>query len=530
MPSKHILVLQTPKQHSYTNPAVELNPKAVTVWIEELPLLNPVSTLKQLQDAVSALNQQETPVKTRLRLLEVYRSAVIRLFPGCEPEEIRHLNINRARRDEVKTGMTGFLEAMADGYKIIVKQENRAKQKPKKASVLLLCLYRTMEMLALGLLHAYRNYHATPGFIFMELHQVYLYAEDHKVLDTPIVHEKKAVYGTLAELYKRTMLLSTTDPFHLAEGAATKLFYLIGDFLEPCTIDTTLPLDATQGSDCYIIDLDGDSPPQGINSYEAGEFIRILNTREFTVALKNKIAALRSSDSVSRRQQAELQLLKNMEPQTSVVQKREAERISSDRSSLGGFGIGIVHYLLSLDSPELTSITEQGACTLPVPSEDGAIPMLEEWNIGNESKTGYLLARSSPPETEIHIGDIGCLLTSTRGRTRAHLTLFAVRWIKHFDNRRTETGVEILPGEAFPVDCRIEEMSLEETDACPAIFLSSVPILNIPATLLTPKHIYQRGRRLGISTREKTLHIEAGFLAQDSSSFDRFEFKTISQS
>lgn len=529
MPTKHILVLQTPKQHNYTNPAVELNPKAVAAWIEELPLLNLASTLKQLLEAVGALNQQEVPAKTRLRLLEVYRSAVIRLFPGCEPEEVRNLNINRARREEVKNEMAGFLEAMADGYKIIVKQENRGRQKPKKSATLLLCLYRTMEMLALGLLHAYRNYHSTPAFIFMELHQVYLYAEDHQVLDMPISYDRKTVYGTLSELYKRTMLLSITDPFHLAEGAVTKLFYLIGDFLEACAIDTKLPQDAAQSGDCYIIDLDGDSPPQGLNSYEAGEFIRILNTREFTAALKSKIAALRSNKEATRRQQAELQLLKEIEPHTSAPQKREAERISTDRNSLGGFGIETTHYLLSLNSPELTSLTEQGATTLPLQSADGARPLLEEWKIGNESKTGYLLVRPAPPETEIHIGDIGCILMPTRGRTKAQLTLFAVRWIKHFDNHRTETGVEILPGEAFPVTCQIEEVSLAEDTSCPAIFLSSVPILSIPATILTPKQIYQRGRKLGISTREKTLHIEAGFLAQDSSSFDRFEFKIISQ-
>lgn len=517
---KQILVLQTPKQDTYTNPAVELKPRRVAEWLEELPLLNPGLSLKQLYDAVTALNQQQVAVKKRLPLLELYRDTALKLFPNCEPDAIERLHVKADAQESILQLMGGFVSSLADGYKILIKEEHKAKQTPDKSALLLLCVYRATEMLALALLHAYRGHHATPPFVFMELHQLYQYAENHQVLDRQIVYEKRAEEGTIEQLYKRIMVIATTDPFHLADGVAYGLFHLLGDYLHLCHISKQAAAAATHKHGLHGIDLDGDSPPQVSQQatvYDDSELMRSLDTSAMLQAIHTRIQSL-SSRKTNAEQTTELKLLRQLAPLQQPAPQRQSQRTSTNRSILTGFGIETVHAVLGRNETQLREIAEAGHARI-----DGSGAVLEEWIIGNESATGFMLYRTSLPEHHARVGDITCILH----RKNAHISLAAVRWAKHFDKQRTEIGVEIIPGEAFPVSCQCLESTPADTTDYPGIFLSRVPILNIPATLLLPKKIYSRGKKLKVTTRDRVLHLQAGFLSQDSSSFDRFEFQTF---
>jgi hypothetical protein len=531
---KHTLVLQTPRQHGYKNPAVELNPKILGQWIEGLPVLNIRHSLKQLSEAVTALNQQETPAKKRLPLLEIYRTALLQFFPSCEPDEIHVLHIKSHQRGEIVREMGVFLNALADGYKIILKEEHKQKSVPTKSTLAMLCLYRTMEMLSLSLLHAYRNHHAIHPFVFMELHQAYLYAEHHQVLDKIVIHEKKTQYGTLSELYKRIMLLATTDPFHLADGIATRLYYLTGDFTELCTISAEIPNNDSHTDSHYLIDLDGDSPPQSpqkSSDYDVTDATRVLYTGALLEAVYGNIVELQSCGQLNNEQRTKLKLLQHLKQHEIQPPAPRAERTpANNRATIAGFGINTAYYLLSQDEATLTDMAQRETPFSLHSHQADAGSLMESWGVSNESATGYLLGRQQPPLTDIHVGDIGYVLSLVNNRTRAHLTLVAVRWVKHFEHQRTEIGVEIIPGEAFPAECQVmDDKPGKEQEIQHGILLSRIQILNIPETLLTPKKIYQRGKKIKLTAQNKTMDIEAGFLSQDSSSFDRFEFRIIGE-
>ena len=150
-----------------------------------------------------------------------------------------------------------------------------------------------------------------------------------------------------------------------------------------------------------------------------------------------------------------------------------------------------------------------------------------------------MLVSKTPPEADIHVGDVISIIDKPDKQSRKQLFTTLVRWLKHGEDKCVEIGTEIVPGDILPLKCRLAENADTATDANSAsndndfqhgLFISSVSALKIPATVLFPKKLYQRNLEYEVIVGEHRIIIKAGFLSQDSSYFDRFVFSTINRS
>ena len=537
---KSHLILQVPKQQDFENPAVELDPKKLESWLGQLPLLNPESTARQLLVSIEPFNRRPMPVNNRFELAELYRETLVRIFPSTEDTSYA-----KNTREILTENMGKLCHEMADSFKIIVKQCYREKQTPEKSSLMLQSAFRAMEMLSLELLHSFRTYYPAPIFTYLEINQLYYLAEGNQVLDTPVKFERSQTGpSSIGLLYKMIMSLSASDPFHLDKGLALKLYEYLEQYAGHCLVKPVdLDDDSIKREEEYLFtDLEGDSPPTPIHKHSSDfeiENPRIIDIRPMMEAIQKRKVELEDLKTSTATKELETGLIRLLLPLSEQPKERQRPRKTITRPVRIAFGIEAAHNLLLVDDARLAKIKTKGSKTYSLDPEDPLSPVLEPWAIINESINGHMLVSKTPPEADIHVGDVISIIDKPDKQSRKQLFTTLVRWLKHGEDKCVEIGTEIVPGDILPLKCRLAENADTATDANSTsndndiqhgLFISSVSALKIPATVLFPKKLYQRNLEYEVIVGEHRIIIKAGFLSQDSSYFDRFVFSTINRS
>ncbi len=520
MSNKDQLILRTPKQLDFPNPEAILNLNELKQWLDSLPLLKPSETINELLDAITAINQQPLNPKKRRLLLDEFRQVLITIYPSLNLDALKRLSIKETDSDQLQLQTSSLFMGLSDGYKIIVKNalENRS---ALKQDVLLAPLYHALEAASLALLNGYRSYKTAPEFLYQDTHQLYLLAEHSGLLD----HELEDILqspcaNNIGSLYKQTMILSYLDPFRMPSGIAEKLYDRLSGFSKHCTILPDYPRPETLG--VFVIDLSSDKAPQALFKISANTkpgIPRIFSTQTMINKLQAEIALLQAQEqglSTSN----EIELLNRLMPASQEQVTRKSERVDSDRNCKVTFGIDAVNHFLSLGQQELEQL-------ITLPANSLGSYELEPWTITNESETGLSLSNQQISRCEVSVGDIIGLLLETTAQDQQNGKIAIIRWIRNDQKNHINIGIEFISGNSLPATGKLTDTE-DNSNVFNAIFISSTALNDIPATILTPKKVYRRGRIMDLSIGGQPLRIKAGFLRDDTFTFDRFDFTSLS--
>jgi len=519
MNNENQVVIRAPKQQEHRNPETLLNPKEVRQWLDTLPLLKPDPTIRQIADALESINLQEVAVKKRSLLLHEFWKTVLQTFPSLSLDALNRYSLNQTVSNQVQIETTRLSIMLADGYKIIIRDALNDGTAAKDESIFL-ALYRAMESLSLATLNCYRTYKTTPEHLYHDMHQVYLLTEHLGLLN----HEMESNYlnlsaSSIGKLYRQIMTLAFLDPFHMPSGIAEKLYDRLSRFSECCTILSRLP--DQDSSEIFVVDLTTDEPPRAIYKISTHKNIktpRVFDTHPLTNKIKAEITILQSQDE-STGNQSEIQLLNRLIPPEKEQRTRQAERIDSNRTCKVTFGIDAVYHFLTLKKHELTQVLESYADNF------GGHP-LKPWIINNESETGFSLSNQETTRHDVRVGDIIGLLSESSDEGDSQGKIATIKWIQNDQDHHINIGVELIQGNILPAMCRLID-GPAANDIFSAIFITSDTVGGTPATLLSPKGVYQRGRVMEVTIAEQPMKIEAGFLKDDTFTFDRFDFTSI---
>ena len=254
------LLLTTPEQHSFQDPTLELNEHKLQRWLAGLPVLNAGESLRMVLNALEPLNEQKLDTNKRLALLAVYQATVKRLYVAAEPARLRQQPLSTEQRQIVVDDVERLSLAMANGFKIVVKQmygQAALQDKARFGQV----LRWSIQQLAAALLHSYRYYRPEPAFVFLEINQIYRLARHHGLQEIVTSDEQGDAQVNLAGIYQAVCLLSLCDPFSLEEGL-TDSFY--SALLQYAGAARVVPGNSWQGvpEGLFFIDLAGDSQPR----------------------------------------------------------------------------------------------------------------------------------------------------------------------------------------------------------------------------------------------------------------------------
>ncbi|OOZ39163.1 hypothetical protein BOW53_12745 [Solemya pervernicosa gill symbiont] len=476
-----LLLLTTPDQHNYDDPSVDLKERALNRWLNELPLFNYSDTARQIRERLEAFNAQKMPIKQRINLLELYRKPVERLFSAVDIKQLIK-QIQQSDEQNEFIDQVGLLFAtLADGYKLVVMEGYRNKLVPSKDKLLLLAIFRSMEQITLGLLHTYRYYGPVPPFALLELHQLYYYAEQSGCENTPAIGRRDS--STTANLYKRVMLLTISDPFRLGENELLPLFQAYLELAPLCRIDSA---EAAKCQGSFLIDLNGDSPPRGCKEgdVERAEVPRIYDIGPLLDELEQRIEN-------GHEKQAE-PMLARLSSQHRGQEQRKLPRESAERYVSLIVGLeGICDYL--------TSHRES---------------LLSSWRVVNEHNEGNQLSSTTSSGVEIHVGEVIAMPVPDDNPPQ----LATVRWLKNDGTGHIEIGIAFLDGNATPTHC-----GYDDEPARASLFLKAQPEIGLPTTMIAAKGIYQKGRQLHLTAvTGQRVKAKAGSSLVQTQRFDQF--------
>jgi cyclic-di-GMP-binding protein len=511
-----VLLLSVPPQDSFDNPLVERNPRIVSKWLDQLPLLNPAETIMQLLNALRPLNRQPLTEKDRLRMLELYREAVNAVFNAFTLRALRQVPLAAARREQIKQSLTQLCLELAGGYKSLLLPAYQQGRSPAQEPTLLLAAYCAMEQLIHTLLHCFRIYEPVPPRVYLEIHQLYAWVEEAGVCEQPIRLERETV--RLGALYRRALLLCCADPARLSEDEVLRVYALLAHYEAHSQVVVGRCTPPHEGR--FAFDLYADAPPRPCAKYDGqghSSQPRLLDARDVAAAVR---AHTQSENATTADE--ERRLLRMLLPHLESTPQRIQPRQNKQAHALVASGIAAIYYYLSDPRRLKQDIAQasQGIAVQHIEATDVDHHSLDAWSIGNESENGYLL-KCARRQTALRVGELLGVILLERTDTVAALELTVMRWMRNSEDGGLEVGVERIHGAAAPVQCRLLS---DAAISRQCLFLPSSSRQDRHATLLAPKRFYARGQRLHVEVGGKPIIVEAGHLVMDTACFDRFVF------
>ncbi len=255
------LRLAVPKQTPNSGAAAFFNAGKLRAWLDALPLANPGKTGQELLAALRQVNRSVAPVTPRFHFLEQCRPLIAGICDTLHkqyattsvPLEDKH----RATADLVHA----LLSEMAYGYKIVMLATADGPAGDNNRRLMLVAAsLGAMHHLAKLLVASYALYLPEPESLWLELHQIYRYAdyEAFATSDYPLEGGAGDI-RSIDHTYRCIIMLALANPYHLMQGEAQQVFLELDKWAVQCHI---LPLAAgSSPSGQLYLDLDSDTPP-----------------------------------------------------------------------------------------------------------------------------------------------------------------------------------------------------------------------------------------------------------------------------
>ncbi|MCO6414288.1 MAG: hypothetical protein J5I92_16235, partial [Thiogranum sp.] len=456
------LLLNTPEQHGFQDPTLELNEKRLAERLASLPVLDIGESLRIVLGDLEPLNEQQLDSGKRLRLLGLYQRAARRLFETAAPAQLRQQPLSQQRRQDAVDGVERLCLGLANGYKIVIKEMYAAGAQTTDAALFGQVLRWGVIQLATALLHNYRYYRPEPPFVFLELNQLYRLARHYGVHEKTHDDDASGIEASLASVYQAVCLLALTDPFSAEEGQADRSFTTLLHYAPRARI---IPGNSWQDvpEGLFFLDLQSDSRPRHCVFLQApvsADDPCILDARVALGDMHNTLAALPAD---KRKRRSEVAILRHLLPEVTGRDKRRNERRADGRWIDIVTGLEAVHEWLSR-------------------FQRGEQPRAMRWQVRDSSDSGYRLAWNESAATLLQVGDLVCIVADST-RARATFRLMVVRWIRNERGEGTELGVELFEGVPGPVRLVADE---QPQQSCVALFLPSTGAPGSVARLVAP--------------------------------------------
>jgi len=264
----NILFLTTPAQHSYNNPSVAMDTKALKQWLSNLPTNNVLETVNQLREAIERFNETQIEATKRIKLLELYKETLDLILYSYDELRLRQLPIPDIQRKSLAEDIMWLYLGLSNGYKTVVLHSHQNQLRPSQDSKVLLAVYRAMELIIHALIYAFRSRHATPPLAYLELNQLYLFAEQDNALTLAVKGVTgHAVTVTIDVLFKQFMLLVAADPATIKSTQLYELHNALEAFTSHSTINNGYNTQKKHYQ--YSVDLMDDTAPQLANHANA---------------------------------------------------------------------------------------------------------------------------------------------------------------------------------------------------------------------------------------------------------------------
>jgi len=525
------LKLTFPSPHPGTHLLVETRIDEFSLWLEELPSGNMPRYVVEVADAISHINRTELSIAHRMSLIQLVDVAYEKIHDFYRPlmKTGPHKG-KHAPQKELKQ-VYRLTREMSFAYKIAVYAYFDKKTFFGKNKNLANVINMALHYLGLVLLEHYELYSPIPMHIWLEIHQLYFYAEqrDLSELENSSIGLKNC-FNVAETTYIRVCLIALSNPYHLKRGDHWEIFTYLSHWTEQVIISED-PDDFSRRN-CFVIDLDDDDKPQSMKQLtdNTNPHFRFLLTKQLSIKLCHTIDEIQASNKSPKKcfsrnvvARKANQLLEEMLNSWETKQERQSARYPKVNKMEVIWGLTNIHLVVSASDPLQANKSE---------SELEEIAQLVElhWTAVNSSDGGICIFQ---PDEKIRNVDVGLLVAireTISNESATNWRLGIISWITGNKRNGTKIGIQYLKGEIQAVQLQARKGNKIDTRYQTALLLSGEKVQGLSTpTLLTTSGLYVESRPMLLRIGEEEQFIHARMKISSSGSIDRFFYQVADQ-
>jgi len=540
--------------------------KQLLHWSSKLPIGNTSVAAHQMLERLKALNACRYPYKERLQLHNTLRPVFSELLHAIR-QPLQRANIPLDQQQLYRAALLqDLLEQMALGYKLVVSElSTLAIAKLKEFDKLLLTesIYLATVYLSQRLLDAYGLYAPEPTQVWSDLNRLYQFAEARHLhceqVDDPYPNTPLPIKPTIDFAYKRILLLSLAEPYHLMQYEAEDMFRLISSSVENCHLE---PFSEIMSPGEYILDLDADFGPKYVAEGAPCEakIPRLIDISTVKLQLNVHLQRVLSSSllnpdfdvvSLVERQQRDMLLRLADAWNASLVRKTGRFTLAAQVELTTG--LDAAHYFMSeqrqftpeMDELKLISNFDATALkdknnTVLVTAHKEALEkdqrhkdqhyQLNPWSQHNISPIGIALNSDQAGNSiEARVGELVTYRITDKKIQRWQLGV--IRWLKHeIENNMEGTvnvGIMNIARASVPIGTKAIKGLGSGTDYFRSLLVPRQISINQIRSLIVPALLYDVGTVLAVNMKQKIFYAKLSRMLISTRCFTQFNFEII---
>jgi len=549
--------LDVPNRARPDKMAFNIRPRKLAAWIEALPRANLGETAKQIFTLLQQTNQLAYPYQDRIRFLETLREPLEYVTRSMKKHFIGVSLPLPDKSQKIATITKELFSSMATGYKIALEDTLSNNLIIFDKSSLALLTHRSITYIGQSFLTTYQAYSPFAEKDWAELHKLYSFAEERKILKHKIRDEQHAYIDktSVTTEYARILLLSLASPYHLRQGESGKVYSALERWL---TQPIIRPLNANdKDSGRFVDNLAKSLPPSALSlaltkgNLDASAF-RIIDTGDIAEKLEHE---LKNNEDVGASTITSMDLsladlshdlLRRLLIAWGMASKRHFPRANKSEQIKITIGLNAAHELITqkaqaMDSVRYTNkyltglepLTEQelslqsnNQINLNTSETESKPYEADSWYIVNESIKGMMINNKDELKNKAQVGELVSICRETGDRAK-QWSIGVVRWLKFNQSKSMNMGIEILNPSGAAIGIRAASMPnapLQRT-----IMLPELKNLKQPACLITNPAIWREGNKININMLGKEIPATLTKSIQNTGLFAQFQFEISPQ-
>lgn len=533
--------LTIPARNDLPDPRIETRPTELRRFLDQLPYTDPIKTCGIVSEELAALNRQRLTPQVRLPLIELYRQTFRKLIQ-LQSRLLRGSTAVRQSRkaNESLTALSRLARELSFAFKIVVSDRLSEDGSRSGDRILQASILRAIKFLGLEQLFSYHTYAPASSHVWSELNQLYALALQQGLADSPYIDDENSALpsSSITHVFKQIALTARSDPYHLGNGEAWKVYDFLDRWAELGKITRTHGAQRKNGR--FFIDLEGTSAPRPLNGEPAEldpKRHRILDTHDLARWIDDQMRELEVGNlAVTETIHLDLapqeiaRVLRYLLQSWWHCPTRQHERRERLSWVEGVCGLSSAHDLLKEDAEVVAEpyphkddsieISTSGAMRRP----SGIRVQQERWRLINHSTGGVALGVRLPCNPAMRVGQLIMFRNPAAGEDS--WLLGVIRWLSQDQEDEIKVGVQYLSDHAKPVVVRDISGDTARTIAALEIEIRQAN-RPMPPQLITPHGIFQPQKEAVLKSGGEQLRIRAGKLIEATSSLDRFYFERL---
>lgn len=553
----------------------DIRPRRAEAWVAQLPRANLGETARRLYTALTETNRLDLPFQDRARFLDTLLEPAGEVAQGLRRHFVGVCSPLPEKNRKVAAVARHLHAELATGYGIAAEDLLRRSLLLVDGRLLTQLLYRATALWGRVLLTDYETYSPHTRGAWAAVHRLFAFAESRRlhrtVVADPLVPGRRA---TLADEYKRILLLALASPYCLRHGEAGQVHRALERWAARAVLRPVR--NPAQLDSPFGVDLDSDGPPRNL-ALAGGDCdpsrCRLLDTRGVLEVVRDEI--MEADDVVATTlgglslEQADLPhpLLRRLMAMWSAQPRRHFSRSHRREQVEVALGLSSAHHLIAgagRDQPGgrprpdryfKPARFEGGAATsgagsvedvwdrvYPAPEslEPSPAPETEPeaaagagtepavraglWQVVDEGAGGYCL-ESTGAAGPVQVGELA-------GIRRAHghswkWGVGVVRWLKFSQGGTLRMGVEMLTPDAAAAGVRVTAAPAGEASYQRTLMLPGIEAINRPATLVMPPVPFREGSRVTLRVLGREMQVRLTRQLENTGLFAQFQFELV---